>query len=155
MCASSAHTEIAPHGAVREHDASIKHTCATRCWTRGAARHPRLEDMVRRRHRHVRDAATVREVAVLAEHAGVQVDLALPPLLDYLPGVSDLGLAKSTAATGGAAGTACGSERGEGRLATLSAELHHRLSLPMSRHGGRRRQHQSWARHEQEGDKRH
>ena len=104
----------------------------------------------------MRDAAAVREVAVLVEHAGVRVNLALLPLLHDLPGVSDLGLAKSTAATGGgAAGTACGSKRGEGRLTTLRAELHRRLRQPMSRHGGRRRQHQSWARHEQEGDERH
>eukprot|EP00964_Phaeocystis_antarctica_P006215 scaffold3382_cov58-Phaeocystis_antarctica.AAC.3 len=127
-----------------------------RCCTRGALYHARFEDMVRRRHGYVRDAAVVRAVAVLVEHARVRVDLALLPLLHDLPGGRDLRLAKSTAAAGGrAAGAACGSERGERRLATERAELHHWLRQPMSRRGGRRRQHQSWARHEQDGGGEH
>ena len=126
-----------------------------RCCTRGA-HHARFEDMVRRRHGYVRDAAVVRAVAVLVEHARVRVDLPLLPLLHNLSGGRNLRLPKSTAAAGGrTAGAACGSERGERRLATERAELHHRLRQPMSRRGGRRRQHQSWARHEQDGGGEH
>ena len=140
-----------------------KPQCATwymvqgaRCCTRGALYHARFEDMVRRRHGYVRDAAVVRAVAVLVEHARVRVDLPLLPLLHNLSGGRNLRLPKSTAAAGGrTAGAACGSERGERRLATERAELHHRLRQPMSRRGGRRRQHQSLARHEQDGGGEH